>query len=158
MMSGLSMATAQVAGPSFAPLRRKAWTAVALPHSMALSKGRLPSKSTCSMAAPRSINNLTVSAVSSPAFELTAWSKGVLPFLSPWCTSAPASNKAAAAAVLALLAAQMSGVHPSLSLDSNKRLPPLLVRSSTSLRGLLWPLPSTVSDPEHRSGQAWPPP
>ena len=52
MISCLPAARAQVAGPSLAPRRKKAWTTGVLRQLMARSSGRIPCKSTCSKIAP----------------------------------------------------------------------------------------------------------
>ena len=55
--SNFPAAIFHVVGPNLAPLRRKHCTTGILRQLIARSNGRIPSKSACSISAPRSINN-----------------------------------------------------------------------------------------------------
>ena len=133
MISCLPAARAQVAGPSLAPRRKKAWTTGVLRQLMARSSGRIPCKSTCSKIAPfskricriqkngqtfsdyliQSKNTYTWTILGSE--QVAARSNGVRPFLSTAFTLDPLSNSVTTAWRWPWMQAQLKAVNPSLS-------------------------------------------
>lgn len=131
MISGLPEAIAHVAGPSLAPLFKKAWTTWMFLHPMARSSGRMPFMSTCSISAPLSSKHCTVAGLPWKA----ARSKGIRPVLSVWLMLAPRSIRHCKVWSFPLKQAQHSDVRPSRS--SFSRIAPVEEKCIVSLEKCL---------------------